>query len=167
MIKLAYGLGTVPCSLTAETCNEVTKLFHPSQLEWLVAATSLFGMFNKLMDGLNIPLETSTYQETIDIMDTNYTLGRAAAGMIEGESTAAKAKRQPPPPTDDWTNIIAIVFHGLRPGVMQCGLEGKCFVVFQQVLGNVLCTCKSGAVVPFRRYYIGFNMIDSVGLLFM
>jgi len=116
VIKLAYGLGTVPCSLTAETCNEVTKLFHPSQLEWLVAATSLFGMFNKLMDGLNIPLETSTYQETIDIMDTNYTLGRAAAGMIEGESTAAKAMRQPPPPTDDWTNIIAIIFHGLRPG---------------------------------------------------
>lgn len=116
VIKLAYGLGTVPCSLTAETFHEVKTLFNPSQLEWLVASTALFGMFNKLMDGLNIPLETSTYQETIDIMDTNYTLGRAAAGMIQGESNATKAMRQPPPPTDDWTNIIAIMYQGLRPG---------------------------------------------------
>jgi len=175
VIKLAYGLGTVPCSLTAETYNGVTKLFPPSQLEWLVEAASLFGLLNKLTDGLNIPLETSTYQETVDIMDTNYTLGRAAAGMIEGESTAAKAMRQPPPPTDDWTNIIAIMYHGLRPGSGAMWFErkmlrgiptsaGECAVYLQE-----RCGCSFSSVLHwiqhdrFRRaivYVIGKNFVS-------
>jgi len=175
VIKLAYGLGTVPCSLTAETFHEVTTLFKPSQLEWLVAATALFGMFNKLMDGLNIPLETSTYQETIDIMDTNYTLGQAAAGMIEGESNATKAKSQPPPPKDDWTNTIAIIYQGLRPG---CGA----FWFDRKMLRDIptsardcgkylqeLCGCSFSSVLQwiqhdrFRRalvFVVGRNMIS-------
>eukprot|EP00984_Skeletonema_dohrnii_P011146 scaffold4429_cov81-Skeletonema_dohrnii-CCMP3373.AAC.9 len=175
VIKLAYGLGTVPCSLTAETYDEVTKLFHPSQLEWLVEAASLFGLLNKLTDGLNIPLETSTYQETIDIMDTNYTLGRAAAGMIEGESTETKATRQPPPPTDDWTNIISIMYHGLRPGSGAMWFErkmlrgiptsaGECAVYLQK-----RCGCSFSSVLQwiqhdrFRRaivYVIGKNFVS-------
>jgi hypothetical protein len=144
-------------------------------LEWLVEAASLFGLLNKLTDGLNIPLETSTYQETIDIMDTNYTLGRAAAGMIEGESTAAKAKRQPPPPTDDWTNIIAIMFHGLRPESGAMWFErkmlrgipssaGECGVYLQE-----RCGCSFSSVLHwiqhdrFRRaivYVIGRNFVS-------
>ena len=55
--KLTYGLGTVPCSLNVETVKESNKLFIPAHYEWLIAATAMFGGLNKLIDGLNIPLE--------------------------------------------------------------------------------------------------------------
>mmetsp|Transcript_25557 Transcript_25557/g.46999 ORF Transcript_25557/g.46999 Transcript_25557/m.46999 type:complete len:466 (+) Transcript_25557:109-1506(+) len=112
--KLAYGLGTVPCSLNVETVKESNKLFTPAQLEWLMAATAVFGALNKLMDGLNIPLELSTYQETVDHLGANYKAG-AASGMLQVEPIA-KMQRKPTPQIDDWTNYVAIIYHGLRPG---------------------------------------------------
>jgi len=112
--KLAYGLGTVPCSLDIGTIKEANKLFTPAQLEWLVAATAMFGSFNKLMDGLSIPLEVSTYQETVDHMDAGYKVG-VNSEMLRNEPIA-KMQRKPPPHVDDWTIYVDVIYQGLRPG---------------------------------------------------
>lgn len=112
--KLAYGLGTVPCSLDIGTVKEANKLFTPAQLEWLVAATAMFGYYNKVMDGLGVPLEVSAYQETVSHMDADYKLG-AASEMLRNDP-GAKMQRKPPPEVDDWTVYIDVIYQGLRPG---------------------------------------------------
>lgn len=127
VVKFAYGLGTVPCSLTTAHVEEIYKHFSPVQVEWLVAAVAMFGSFNKLLDGLGIPLEISTYRETIGIMDSDYKTN-IAGSVLEATSNSSRsdigddkapmatAPLLPPPPTDDWTCFVKILYEGLRPG---------------------------------------------------
>jgi alkylhydroperoxidase family enzyme len=110
VLKLAYGLGTVPCTLTQQDVSEAFQVFSRSKIEWMVAATAMFGSFNKLMDGLDIPLEADTYQETADLMDTQFQVGDAAGAMLHSH------QRMPPPAKDSWTDYLDILFQGLRPG---------------------------------------------------
>jgi len=177
VIQLAYGLGTVPCTLTVDTVQEVSVLFSSSQIEWLVAAAALFGMFNKLMDGLNIPLETSTYQETKNVMDSNYTLGNAAAGMISTETLETQNTSKPLPSKDDWTNYVVILYQGLRPGgalaldrqllqgvpatASDCGsyLHGKCGCAFTSVLEWIQHNrFRRGLVAVITRNFVSDNL---------
>jgi hypothetical protein len=56
-----------------------------SNVEWIVAAAAMFGSFNKLMDGLGIPLEPDTFAETVGTMDDAYTVNKAGS-MLAGEN---------------------------------------------------------------------------------
>ena len=111
---LARGLGTVPCSPSVPVLQEAFRVFSSSQIEWLVAATAMFGSFNKLMDGLNIPFELDTCQETVDLMDNQCQMG--VAGVMLPDANQAEQQRLPPPPKDDWTNCLDILCQGLCPG---------------------------------------------------
>lgn len=166
VVKLSYGLGTVPCSLTKDVLSQARQVLSESQLEWLVAATAMFGFFNKLMDGLGIPLETDTYQETVDLMDTQFQVGDAAGAMLDSQGQATKQQRMPPPDKDNWTNYIDILYQGLRPGgalaLNEILLEGvpvrgkDCCVHLEQ-----LCGCSFDGVLQslqhdrFRRAVAG------------
>jgi hypothetical protein len=110
VVKVSYGLGTVPATLTKEAVEEMERVLSGSDAEWIVAVSATFGSFNKLMDGLGIPLERNSYAETIDILDAKYSLGKAGS-MLDATTTKA-----PPPPTDDWTLKVACIYHCVRPG---------------------------------------------------
>lgn len=172
VVQLAYGLGTVPVSLTVDIVNKAFKHFSKSELEWLVAATAMFGAFNKLMDGLNIPLEADTYYETVALMDNQYSIGEAAGTMLSKDN---KENKLPPPPVDNWTNYLDILYQGLRPGGA-LALDAKLLkgvpdttVACQDHLKN-LCGSKFQAVLEsleharFRRAVTGViskNMVSA------
>eukprot|EP00977_Amphora_coffeiformis_P027749 scaffold34638_cov161-Amphora_coffeaeformis.AAC.20 len=61
-VQLGYELGTVPCSLTAQTLAQAYASFTAAQVEWL----DMMGFLNKVMDGLNIPLEPDVSAETLE-----------------------------------------------------------------------------------------------------
>ena len=123
VVKLSYGLGTVPCTLTPDNVKEIFKVLpSESDVEWIVAAATMFGAFNKLMDGLGIPLEQKTYAETVNLMDSNYSLG-AAGSFIQSNRSAGKSqtstllqKSSLLPVIDDWTLKLVCIYEGLRPG---------------------------------------------------
>ena len=81
VIEFSYGLRTIPCSIAPDTVSEVFQVLpSKADVDWMVAAATMLGAMNKLMDGLGIPLESETYAETAGIIGANYKLG--AAGSI-------------------------------------------------------------------------------------
>ena len=104
--KVAYGLGTVPSSLTVDDARELEGVMSRGAIEWIVAATALFGSFNKLMDGLGIPLEPDTLEETKPMMQLHSTK----------VPPATDTSAQPRSSIDDWTTKLFLVYQGLRPG---------------------------------------------------
>lgn len=112
---VGYSLGTVPCSLKEEHVREIYRTLSRNEVDWIVAAAAMFGSFNKLMDGLGIPLEPDTFAETVGIMDSKYTVNKAGAmlGLSRTETKNQTAKAIPT--VDNWTTKLAVVYHGLRP----------------------------------------------------
>ena len=87
-------------------------------MEWIVAACAVFGSFNKLMDGLGVPLENNAFQETVDIMDNQYQAGKAGALLPATETATSTNTEQGPkrtPPVDDWTLLVAFLYQAIRP----------------------------------------------------
>lgn len=109
--RVAYGLGTVPACLKPQDCHALAEYLSPSEIEWIVAATAMFGSFNKYMDGLALPLERSSYAETRDYTDEAYSIDERVAAALPKEETAV-----PRPPVDDWTVPLTMIYHGVRPG---------------------------------------------------
>lgn len=72
----------------------------------------MFGSFNKLMDGLGIPLEPDTFAETVGIMDDAYTIHKAGSMLAVENKTHAS---EPSPIVDSWTTFLHIAYQGLRP----------------------------------------------------
>ena len=130
VIRVSYGLGSVPSCLTKEDTDMLeSTLASPDQVEWIVASCAMFGSFNKYMDGLGIPLENDTYFETMDYMDSKFVTSMsknpASAGFTNtnsnnnnnvGSKNGSKATALPVPPKDDWKRLLAVIYHGLRPG---------------------------------------------------
>ncbi len=110
--KVAYGLGTVPSSLEADDARELETILPKADVEWIVAAAAMFGSFNKLMDGLGIPLEPDTVAETKPMMELH--------NSKVPQDTPAWSR----PATDDWTTKLFLVYQGLRPGGA-LALDGK------------------------------------------
>ena len=115
--NVAYSLGTVPCSLKQEHVREIFRTLSTNEIDWVVAATAMFGSFNKLMDGLGIPLEPDTFAETVGIMDSKYSVNKAGImlGLNQIEAKDKNRAVKPLPPVDSWTTKLAVVYHGLRP----------------------------------------------------
>ncbi|CAB9505686.1 carboxymuconolactone decarboxylase [Seminavis robusta] len=114
VIRVSYGLGTVPACLNKEDVRLLQEtLKKPGQEEWIVAAAAMFGAFNKYMDGLAIPLEADAYGETMEHIDPKFVPSKSATlGLALNDPKAAL----PVPPKDDWTLQLAIIYQGLRPG---------------------------------------------------
>lgn len=110
VVQVAYGLGTVPASLQHQHVTELYHALPASDVEWIVAAAAMFGSFNKLMDGMGIPLEGPTHAETIGIMDPTFDVAKAGAMLPPSQPTA------PSPPVDDWTLTVACLYQVFRPG---------------------------------------------------
>ena len=104
--KVAYGLGTVPSTLTADDASELKSVMSMGDIEWIVAAAIMFGSFNKLMDALGIPLEPDTLAETKPLMEMPNSKVAPAA------DNAAWSR----PTMDDWTTKLFVLYQGLRPG---------------------------------------------------
>ena len=116
VIRVAYGLGTVPPCLDPKDVATLQKQMSRPETEWIVAATAMMGDLNKLMDGLNIPLEKNTYGETMAHIDDRLVRSEPVSiGLGELISTEKKPTI-PVPPRDDWTLKLAVLYHGLRPG---------------------------------------------------
>ncbi|CAB9505687.1 carboxymuconolactone decarboxylase [Seminavis robusta] len=113
VIRVSYGLGTVPACLNKEDVQLLQENLKPTQVEWIVAATAMMGSLNKYMDGLAIPLEPDTYGETMEHIDPKFVLSKSATvGLTLNDPKAAL----PMPPKDDWKLQLAIIYQGLRPG---------------------------------------------------
>mmetsp|Transcript_30395 Transcript_30395/g.73321 ORF Transcript_30395/g.73321 Transcript_30395/m.73321 type:complete len:105 (+) Transcript_30395:196-510(+) len=101
------------------------------------------------MDGLNVPLETSTYQETVyAIMDDQYNIN-AADGMIvtsRGGGEAIKT-RLPPPPKDDWTMFGCRNTRDCDREVL-CRWTNICYVAFtpHRAIAERTCTKYTGVL---------------------
>ena len=104
--KVAYGLGTVPSTLTADDASELKGVMSTGDIEWIVAAAAMFGSFNKLMDGLGIPLEPDTLAETKPLME----MPNSKVPLATDNSGWSR------PTMDDWTTKLFVVYQGLRPG---------------------------------------------------
>lgn len=143
VVKVAYGLGTLPVSITGDDVKEIYKLLPKQKdVEWIVAAAAMFGSFNKLMDGLGIPLERDTYAETIEIMDQSYSVRKAGTMVSEDE-------RKPRPVMDDWTIKLASIYHGLRPdGALQ--LDKKLLEDTPRDAGECMDFLKKHTGCPFE-----------------
>ena len=127
VVRVAHGLGTVPASLTADDVSGIygsSSGLSEDQVEWIVAACAMFGSFNKLMDGLGVPLESGAYEETVGIMDERYRAGKAGALLSPTDPTdtaiatieQGKQGTVPPsPPPDDWTLVVAFLYQAIRP----------------------------------------------------
>jgi hypothetical protein len=113
--NVAYALGTVPCSLKQEHVREIYRTLSRNEVDWVVAATAMFGSFNKLMDGLGIPLEPDVFAETVDIMYSKYSVNKAGAMLGLSQTKTENKKVKALPPLDSWTSKLAVVYHGLRP----------------------------------------------------
>jgi len=109
---VAYGLGTVPVTLQPDQVRELKRQLadDDEKVEWIVAAVAMFGSFNKLMDGLGVPLEPDTYAETADYLDSEYSIAKAGAMMPELHE---RQRRKPPPAVDDWMTKLAVIYNGL------------------------------------------------------
>ena len=114
VVKVAYGLGTVPATIKREDAEQLYQsMKSDSDVEWIVAAAAMFGAFNKFMDGLGVPLESATYAETVQVIDAGKVkFGAGKAGSMLPE----KNEPAPIPPKDDWTLILACLVEGIRPG---------------------------------------------------
>jgi len=89
-----------------DDARELEGVMSKGAIEWIVAAAALFGSFNKLMDGLGIPLEPDTLEETKPMMQLHNTKVPIAT------DTSAQSRSS----IDDWTTKLFLVYQGLRPG---------------------------------------------------
>jgi hypothetical protein len=110
--KVAYGLGKVPSSLESIHVQSLYRVLSPGNVEWIVATIAMFGSFNKLMDGLGVPLEPSCYKETRNLLDAKWIPGKAGQ-MIEQQE---EDHIEPTPKPDDWKTLVSAVYLGLCPG---------------------------------------------------
>jgi hypothetical protein len=113
--NVAYSLGTVPCSLKQEHVQEIYRTLSINEIDWVIAAIAMFGSFNKLMDGLGIPLEPHVFAETVGIMESKYSVNKAGVMIGLSQNKAENKTIELPPPPDNWTTKLAVVYHGLRP----------------------------------------------------
>lgn len=149
---VAYGLGTVPCSLNHLHVQELNRTLSMEKIEWVIAAVAMFGSFNKLMDGLGIPLEPDTFAETVDVMDSKYSVNKAGS-MLDQK----KNKTKPLPPIDSWTTKLAVIYQGLRPGGA-LALDAK----LMRDLGSVK---DSGDCMLLLDYRVGHSFAEIIGKL--
>ena len=107
-------MGTVPVSLQEQGVEALKDVLISGEMEWIVAATAMFGAFNKFMDGLAIPLESDIYAETKSHMDGDFVPSKPAS--IGLNSNDIKDTLLPVPPVNDWTLKMAVIRQGIRPG---------------------------------------------------
>lgn len=109
-VAVARSLGCMPCELTREEVRALKATVAEGDVEWIVAAATMFGSFNKLMDGLGVPLEPDTVAETMDLMGSNWSAGKASQMLPLDMALTA------PPKVDDWRVILKTLWLGLKPG---------------------------------------------------
>jgi alkylhydroperoxidase family enzyme len=109
--SVAYGMGTVPCTLAQSDVDNLREVLSPPDVEWVVAIAAMFGSLNKLMDGLSVPLEPSMYAETIDLMGPDWKVGKVGQ-MIDESKTKHGA---PTKSLDDWKLKLHVLYLGLCP----------------------------------------------------
>lgn len=110
VVTVSRNLGRIPCQIKREDVDALTAALTPADCEWVVAAATMFGAFNKLMDALGVPLEPDTVAETRDLMGGDWTAGSA------GQMVPAEQLSTPAPATDSlWVKAQAM-FIGLKPG---------------------------------------------------
>lgn len=113
VVRVAYGLGTVPACLTADDCADLYRQLTKSQVEWIVAATAMFGAFNKYMEALALPIEQEPVNSSLPHMDDWFKL----SNMIDGDCKDGVTKEKTQAPhVGDWTVPVAMAFHALKPG---------------------------------------------------
>ncbi len=106
---VAWSLGQVPTTITAAKVERLRGALSPGDAEWIVAAVAMFGSFNKLMDGLGVPLESPVVVET-----------RGVVGSFQEKSAFVTNFGGDPspsglPPRDSWTTYaraIAVALFG-------------------------------------------------------
>ena len=111
VFDVAHALGSIPCTLSLKNIQDLEAALSKADCEWIVAAATMFGSFNKLMDGLGIPLEPSTYAEVNEAMGKDWSPGKAGA-MIPSDTGAS-----PPPPVDNLYLKLQTIYIGLFGGL--------------------------------------------------
>jgi alkylhydroperoxidase family enzyme len=102
VVDVSFSLGQVPCTLTKEKTARMRGLLSEHDVEWVVGAIAMFGSFNKLMDGIDVPVETETVDETLHVM-------RSSFGKVDSQGA-------PPPPLDSFLTLVRVVLVGLFGG---------------------------------------------------
>jgi alkylhydroperoxidase family enzyme len=96
VVKLASSLGSQSGIVPDDVKALVRKHFDEATTDWLVLSCAMMGWLNKVMDGLGVPLEIPTIQETLPVMGPRFAIGKnAPLEMKEFGSIAL-----PPPPVD-------------------------------------------------------------------
>ncbi|KAI9021376.1 hypothetical protein DFJ74DRAFT_768992 [Hyaloraphidium curvatum] len=108
--RVGLALGQLPAALTAADVAALKAALSPADAAWVVSGAAMFGSFNKLMDGLGVPLEPTTVAETRATLGASWSLGGA------GPMIADNAARAPPPPEDNIFTVLRTLWLGLRPG---------------------------------------------------
>jgi len=109
-VAVARSLGCIPCELTIEEVAALRSSVSKADVEWIVAAATMLGSFNKLMDGLGVPLEPETVAETANFMGPKWSAGKASQ-MLRNDATLTA-----PPQVDDWRLKLKTLWLGLKPG---------------------------------------------------
>ncbi len=107
---VAWSLGQLPSTMTAAKARRLLAAMGPADAEWIVAAVAMFGSFNKLMDGLGVPLEAPAVAETRSL----------TTGFFEHRVTTTDSSGEPTPhglpPRDNWMTYLRALAAGLLGG---------------------------------------------------
>ncbi len=106
-VEVARALSVVPVAIREETRAELRRRFSPAHEEWIVLSIAMMGWLNKAMDGLGIPLETSTVAEVNGVI--------AATGWSPGKHMAeGLPAASPPPSADSLAKRLGVIRHAPR-----------------------------------------------------
>lgn len=111
ILQVGAAVGSVPATLSTTHVRELQQHCAPAEIQWMIAAMTMFGAFNQWMDGLGVPLEESVRTET-----EPYTQGMTT--MAPNGAPTSTTIHNPTPTTlsvDTWKTTLYVLYQGLRP----------------------------------------------------
>ncbi len=102
-VAVARSLASIPCTLTAAERDELVAVYGERNAEWVALGAVMMGFLNKFMDVIGVELEQSTVAEVADTMGTDWSPGKAGAGLDP------TSQRKPVPPADRLRTKLSVV----------------------------------------------------------
>eukprot|EP00931_Biecheleriopsis_adriatica_P105449 TRINITY_DN80010_c0_g1_i1.p1 TRINITY_DN80010_c0_g1~~TRINITY_DN80010_c0_g1_i1.p1 ORF type:complete len:487 (-),score=83.65 TRINITY_DN80010_c0_g1_i1:118-1521(-) len=111
-VAVARSVSRVPCELRHEEMAALHATTGKDDVEWIAAAIAMFGLLNKLMDGLGVPIESETHSEVANVFGPKWKPSKTA------QMLAKDAVLRKPPQVDDWRLKLKALWLSMKPGGM-------------------------------------------------